>query len=85
MPAGFSATFCPKTKGDVKTQILESAAKNLYKRYGPNSHALGNLLIELVLNKGKFKRELPVKKVELSQSDVANYDSGRHQQPTNGW
>jgi hypothetical protein len=64
---------------------LEEAAKELYKQYGSRSHTLGNLLIELMLNKGKFKRELPVKKVKFSQSDAANYDSGRHQQPTNGW
>ena len=90
MPAGLSATFAPTqgaqlTKDARKRMALEKDALELYGQYGERSHALGNLLIELMLNKGKFNRELGIKKVKFSVSDAANYDPGRHQQPTNGW
>jgi hypothetical protein len=67
---------------DEKTQKL---ALGLFNKMTPEqAHTLGNALIHLTLNKGKFvdKKSRPIK---WTDSDVRGMDPGRHQGPTSGW
>jgi len=70
-------------KESTPNEDLKQVALDLFEKYGRESHDLGNLLIALVVNKGKF--EPRKRKIRDDKFGQRYMDPGRSQSPTSGW